>query len=99
MAFSSTKTNRKLRNSIGAVFGTVPVATFSTFLWLFFSCSSSHPTQPHPELGLIHRLSNHGSYVYISDSEVTGLSLLMIGFLVGFMLAAAIIPKDFVPPP
>jgi hypothetical protein len=49
-----------------------------TYFWIFFSYFSSHPTKPNAELGLVRALANHGSYVYVSDAEATGLALLKI---------------------
>lgn len=74
-------------------------ACFGTFLWLIFSYYSSRPTKPNPALGFVHPLANHGSYVYISDSESTGLALLMIGFFAGFLVAAIFVTKEAIHPP
>jgi hypothetical protein len=69
-------------------------ASFGTHLWLFFSYFSSHPTKPNAVLGLVHVPNNHGSYVYLSDTESTGLALLVNLFIVGLFGAFAIFPKD-----
>jgi hypothetical protein len=53
-------------------------ASFGTFLWLFFAYFSSHPAKPNAALGFVHALNHHGSYVYLSDAESTGLALLMM---------------------
>jgi hypothetical protein len=98
-ASTIVNTTRKVRNRIAAVTSAIPFAAFSTFMWLFFSYFSSHPKVPHPDLGLVHRLSNHGSYVYISDSEATGMSLLVLAFLIGAGLTIVIAPKEFMLPP
>jgi hypothetical protein len=90
---------RKIRNCTAAAIVAIPMASGITFFWLFFSYFSSHPGAPQPDKGLIHALNNHGSYVFIPDSESTGMSFLMIAFAVGFFLAIAIIPKEFVLPP
>jgi hypothetical protein len=74
---------RKIRNCIGAAIVAIPMASGITFFWLFFSYFSSHPRAPQPDKGLIHALNNHGSRVFISDSESTGMSFLMIAFAVG----------------
>jgi hypothetical protein len=68
-------------------------------MWLFFAYFDSRPRVPKPELGLIHALNNHGSYVFISDTEATGLALLTYAFLVAFGLFIAIVPKQFQLPP
>ena len=42
----------------------------------------------------MHALNNHGSYVYLSDTESTGLLLLINVFLVGMFGGFAILSKD-----
>ena len=69
-------------------------ASFGTDLWLFFSYFSSHPTKPNAALGFVHALNNHGSYVYLSDTESPGLVLLMNVFLVGLFGTFALFPKE-----
>lgn len=69
-------------------------ASFGTEMFLFFSYFNSHPTTPNPSLGLIHALNNHGSYVYLSETEWTGLSLLRTAFAVGLFSIFLILPKD-----
>jgi hypothetical protein len=52
---------------------------------LFFAYFSSHPAKPNAALGFVHALNNHGSYVYLSDAESTGVALLMNVFMIGFL--------------
>jgi hypothetical protein len=40
---------------------------------------------PIPDQGLVHAINNHGSHVYLTDTEVTGLALLWITFLVSVL--------------
>jgi hypothetical protein len=61
---------------------------------LFFAYFSSHPTKPNPALGFVYALNNHGSYVYLSGTESTGLALLLNLFMVGIFCAFVIVPKD-----
>jgi hypothetical protein len=68
-------------------------------MWLFFTYFSSNPTKPNAELGFVHALNNHGSYVYTSDTQSTGLALLMMAFFAGFLAGVVIVPKDPVLPP
>jgi hypothetical protein len=91
--------SREIRNCIAAAVVALCPASFGTFLWLFFGYFSSRPSQPHPELGLVYALNNHGSYVYISTTESTGLAMLMIAFVVGFFVTIAIVPKEAILPP
>ena len=63
-------------------------------MFLFFSYFNSHPAAPNTALGLVHALNNHGSYVYLSDTEWTGLSLLRMAFFAGLVSIFAILPKD-----
>jgi hypothetical protein len=85
---------RSLRTDLALATLALCPASFGTHLWLFFSYFSSHPTKPNAALGLVHALNNHGSYVYLSDTESTGLALLMNVFLVGLFGAFALFPKD-----
>jgi hypothetical protein len=62
---------------------------------LFYQYQSIRPAQPQPELGFVHALNNHGSYVYLTDAEATGLSFLGGMFILGFLLGAIIVPKNF----
>jgi hypothetical protein len=61
---------------------------------LFFAYFSSHAAKPNAALGLVHALNNHGSYVYLSDAESTGLALLMNVFMIGLFGMFAILPRD-----
>lgn len=90
---------RALRNDIASATVAICPASFGAFLWLFFAYFSSHPTTPNDELGLVYKLSNHGSYVYLSATESTGLALLMIAFVVGLVVTLFIVPKDYILPP
>jgi hypothetical protein len=61
---------------------------------LFFAYFSSHPAKPKAALGFVHALNHHGSYVYLSDAESTGLALLMNVFLIGLFGMFRILPND-----
>jgi len=93
--------SRVVRNYIAAMAQGVFVASFGTFILLvFFYTSLSRPKVPQPELGIVHRLNQHGFYGYLSDAESTGLSLLAMVCFASFLLAFAIVPKKFdLPPP
>jgi hypothetical protein len=84
------------RNDLASVFIAICVVSFGVFLWLFFSYFSSHPAGPKPELGITYPLSNHGSYVYLTAVETTGLALLIVLFVVSLLMALAFVPKKFV---
>jgi hypothetical protein len=71
------------------------MAGFASYLWLFFQYQSTRPNHPRPDLGFVHALNNHGSYVYINDVESTGLSLLMGMFFAGFMFSLIVVPKTY----
>jgi hypothetical protein len=90
---------RILRNRIAAATSAIFVAAFCFYLWLFFSAFASRPKSSHPQFGLIHPLNNHGSYVYISDFDVTSLGLLKIVCVLSLILSIAIVPKDILLPP
>ena len=52
--------------------------------WLFINYhSEGRPHQPQPEVGQVHRSNDHGSFVYLTDAEATGQSLLMGLFVLG----------------
>jgi hypothetical protein len=85
---------RSARYDVVSAIAAVCAASFGTEMFLFFSYFNSHPTKPNPALGLIHALNNHGSYVYLSEAEWTGLSLLRTAFFVGSVSIFVILPKD-----
>jgi hypothetical protein len=89
--------NRSLRRYVTVITSAVCAVSFGAFLWLFFSYFATHPTLPRPDLGLVYALNNHGSRVYVSAPEATGLALLLITFLAGMALSIAVIPKVFTP--
>src|SRR5262249_29701820 len=67
--------------------------------FLFYECFllnfATHPNEPHPELGLVHALGSHGSYVFISDTESTSLFLLRQAFIIAASLFLLVVPKEF----
>jgi hypothetical protein len=69
-------------------------ACFGTYLILYFGYFNSHPTAPNSALGLVNALNNHGSYVYLSDTEWVGLSLLKMVFFACVVSIYALLPKD-----
>jgi hypothetical protein len=91
---------KSLRLNVACVAGALCVASFTTHTILFFAYFSSHPRQPDPELGLVYKLNNHGSYLYLTNTESTGLTLLMDAFLVGLFVTLVVVPKKpLLPPP
>ncbi|HXL98301.1 MAG TPA: hypothetical protein VN932_00105 [Rhizomicrobium sp.] len=92
-------TKRSVRTDIAAALISVCGPSFGTYLWLFYAYFSSHPSRPDGGRGFVHPLDNHGAYVFISDAEATGLSLLMVLFVVGFIGALLVVPKEPVIPP
>jgi hypothetical protein len=93
-------TIRQIRTRIAAAIAGVLPASFVIHMWLFISYFDSHPREPNPELGLMRPLNNHGSYVFISDAESTGLALLIYAFIMAFGFMILVVPKEFqLPPP
>ena len=88
---------RAARNYVAAACFALCVASFPSHLWLFFKYHSSLPNEPQPQLGRVHQSSNHGSFVYLTDTEATGQSFLMLAFLTGFLLFGIIVPKRHIP--
>ncbi len=86
---------RQVRNYIATACFALCLAGFPSYLWLFFQYQSTRPDHPQPDLGFVHALNNHGSYVFINDVESTGLSVLMGMFFVGFMLFLIVVPKTY----
>jgi len=82
---------RSFRYDIAAATAALCPASFGTFLGLFFAYFSSPPAKPNPAIGFVHARNNHGSYVYLSDAESTGLAMLRNGFMIGMF---RILPKD-----
>ena len=85
---------KSVRYDVVSSLGALCAASFGTHLFLFFSYFNSHPAAPDSALGLVNALNNHGSYVYLSDTEWVGLSLLRMAFFVGLVSIYAILPKD-----
>jgi hypothetical protein len=85
---------RSRRTEVALATAALCAASFLTDLFLFFTYLGSHPTKPNAALGFVRALNNHGSYVYLTDTESTGLVLLGDVFFVGFFAAFAILPKD-----
>jgi hypothetical protein len=89
---------RSHRNDVASAIVALCPVSFGVHLWLFFTYFSSRPTQPNAQLGFVRALNNHGSYVYISDAESTGLALLMMAFVAGLVGTLAVVPKDPIHP-
>ncbi len=90
-------TPQSRRRTAAAIFG-IPFACFPIYLWLFYFYFGTRPKNPHPELGLVHSLNNHGTYVFISDTESTGLALLMYMCFAAIALFILVVPKEFILP-
>jgi hypothetical protein len=87
---------RVVRNYSAATFLGCAISSFICHLFAFYGYLSSRPRAPNPALGLTHPLNNHGSVVYVSAAEGTGLALLMWSFL-GFGFVGALLSwKTFV---
>ncbi len=67
---------------------TLGIVSFLAFLWVFFDYHGSRPDQPHPESGRVYRSNNHGSLVYLTAEEATGLGLLIIAFMLAVIVSA-----------
>jgi hypothetical protein len=69
-------------------------ACFGTHMCLWVGYFNSNPAAPDSALGLVNALNNHGSYVYLSDTEWVGLSLLRMVFCACVVTTYAALPKD-----
>jgi hypothetical protein len=85
---------KSVRYDVASSIFALAAASFGTELVLYFSYFNSHPAVPDGALGLIHALNNHGSYVYLSDTEWVGLSLLRAVFFACGVSTFVILPKD-----
>jgi hypothetical protein len=85
---------RSFRTDVALATAALCAASFATDLWLFFTYLGSRPAKPNAALGFVHALNNHGSYVYLTDTESTGLVLLMNVFIAGAIGTFVILPKD-----
>ena len=90
--------NNRIRTDIACAISAVCAASFSTNLWLTFSYAASRPRQPDPALGIVYPLNNHGSITYLSNSEATGMGLLMMAFFIGLLATVIIVPKEAILP-
>jgi hypothetical protein len=79
------------RKQIALIGVALAATSFYSFLIAQIWYSSTRPTEPHPELGRVygHHLKNSAT-VYLTAPETTGLTFLLIAFLVGFGLMARI---------
>lgn len=87
---------RILRNHVAWVAVALSLLSFVAYLMLLVAYHSSHPRTPVTGLGMVYPSNNHGSYVYLTKAEATGLSLLMDAFVVGVFVIFVVIPKEFV---
>src|SRR5665213_2329562 len=85
--------NRSVRYDIAATMLAFGFASFGTHVWIFLSYFSSHPKLPNVEEGFVHALNNHGSHVYVTDAEATGLGLLWLAFFLGILCGGLICPR------
>jgi hypothetical protein len=92
MIFCSMK--KSVRYDVASSIGALGAASFGTHFFLLISYFNSHPAAPNSVLGLVNAPNNHGSYVYISDTEWVGLSLLRMVLFVCVVSTYAILPKD-----
>jgi hypothetical protein len=90
---------RLVRNCIACAAMALCPPAFVLHMALFFSYCSSHPTQPDPRIGMLYPLNNHGSYVYLTKVEATGLGLLIAAFVFGLVAGIAVVPKEPILPP
>jgi hypothetical protein len=75
---------RQMQGCLLRVFFALFFASFFVQLGLFLGYHSvGRPAQPQPELGRIHPSNNHGSFVYLTDEEATGQSMLKVMCAVG----------------
>jgi hypothetical protein len=85
--------HKEARTLITAASGALCLASLFLHLWLFDKYFNSLPHQPQPQFGRVRPLNNHGSYVYLTDAEATGLSFLTLAFFVGFLVTKQAISK------
>lgn len=87
---------KSLRTEVALASFAICWASVGTYGWLFVSYYYSRPTTPDATLGFVHALNVHGSpvYVYISDTDLTGLALLRTTFILGLIGAFVLFPKD-----
>jgi hypothetical protein len=91
--------SKSLRNNIAAATAALCPASFAAYLWLDSVYFSSHPSVPNTDLGFVYALNHHGANAYISSTESTGLALLLMAFLLGFLVTLIIVPKEPILPP
>ena len=74
---------------------TLGVSSFLAYLVVFFSYQSSRLNHPDPSVGRVFPSINHGPPVYLTAVETTGLALLVIVSMLGFVLRATVVRKDY----
>jgi hypothetical protein len=75
------------------------MAAFGTNLWLTYLYIGTRPMAPNMALGLVHPLNDHGTYYYLSATELASVTLAFWCGWLAIMLVFIIVPKDFLIPP
>ena len=85
---SCMRLSRKQMHVFLRAFFALFLAGFSVQSSLFLGYhGSGRPFQPQPELGRVHPSNNHGSVIFLTDEEATGLSLLTVVCFTGLFPA------------
>jgi len=63
---------------------------------MFQKYAYSLPDERQPQLGRVYQQNNHGSFVYLTDKEETGQSLLQLAWWCGLLAGGIIVPKSYV---
>ncbi|WP_343718483.1 hypothetical protein [Inquilinus sp.] len=91
---SRFRANRTFRNyTASALFG-IGLANAAIFFSLLNQYTSFQPKEPHPDLGLIYQIKNHGAFNYISAAQETGLSLTSLILFLCVLATIIVIPKN-----
>jgi hypothetical protein len=90
----SSKTHQ-IRRYIACVLLGFVVANFITTTWLTYKYIGTRPTHPDPSLGWIYPFKNHGAYYYLSETELSSVTLTFWTEWYSTLLIIIIIPKQF----
>ncbi len=99
MQAGSSPRVREVRRYLASGLIGVFMAAFGTNIWLTHSYIGTRPRIPNAALGLVYPLNNHGTYYYLSATELASVKLAFWCGWLTVMLVVVVVPKDFIIPP
>jgi hypothetical protein len=92
------KNKRDLKNGLAILFFALSISSFFAFACTYSLLVHYGATIPAPDAGLRYPLPTKGHDVYVTASQITGLSVLWATVFLGFFAFILIVPKRSIPP-